>query len=574
MRNVSEIKNILEQLDKQPAALLETQDLDFKEWDFRSVKKAVDLVVEMAVCMANGGGGSVVFGVVDNATGRIKAIKGVPQEIDVNRLKKAVYDTTDPKLTPIFEEIAVPEGTGRIIIMQVFPGLPPYTDTAGRGKIRVGTDCQPLTGTMRKRIMIETGETDYTVELIPGRAEKHISPSAIERLREVAQKEKAPQELLRMKDVDLLSALGVVRTGQLTKAGLLLAGKEDTIRQFFPGYIYTHLKMRTETDYVDRLDGSDAIPVALYRLYDRIMMDNPITTIEQGLFHFEYRTYPETAIREALMNAFCHADYRIASPVLIKNFPGKLEISNPGGFIGGVSPGNILHHPPVARNPHLVDALTRLRLVNRSNLGVPRIFSALLVEGKEPPVIGETGDTVKLSFIAGEFKLGFRAFVESQGKCGNILSPDHLLILQYLSRHLEIDTASAARICQRVESEAKEILGDMEIEMGFLERGGSGRGTYWTLNPDVHASLAVTGPPERSRRIDWESAKTRVLSVLKHRSNKKEPGLSNKEIRQITHLDRSQVFRLMRELRREDSNVILSGKGKYAKYSYLKSKKQ
>ena len=38
------------------------------------------------------------------------------------------------------------------------------------------------------------------------------------------------------------------------------------------------------------MDGRDAIPVALARMTDRIMADNPIATVEHGLFHFEYRT--------------------------------------------------------------------------------------------------------------------------------------------------------------------------------------------------------------------------------------------------------------------------------------------
>ena len=158
MRDSREILTLLAALDERPASELEAQDLDFKEWSRRSLADAVALMVEMAICMANGGGGTTVFGVNDKRLGRADAILGVPVEIDVNRLKKAVYDSTDPKLTPVFEEVAVPEGTGRILVMQVHPGLPPYTDTQGRGKIRIGTDCQPLTGTLRRRVMVETGE--------------------------------------------------------------------------------------------------------------------------------------------------------------------------------------------------------------------------------------------------------------------------------------------------------------------------------------------------------------------------------------------------------------------------------
>lgn len=96
----------------------------------------------MAVCMANEGDGIVVFGVAEKVLGRKSAILGIPLEIDVNFLKKAVYDQTDPKIMLVFQELRVPEGTERLLVMQVHPGLPPYTDTAGRGTVRVGKDRQ------------------------------------------------------------------------------------------------------------------------------------------------------------------------------------------------------------------------------------------------------------------------------------------------------------------------------------------------------------------------------------------------------------------------------------------------
>ena len=116
--------------------------------------------------MANGGGGTVVFGVADRIQGRTRAILGVPPEIDSNLLKKAVYDRTDPKIMPVFEELIVPEGTRRLLVMQIHPGMPPYTDTAGRGAIRIGKDCVPLTGTLRRKLSVETGETDFTAETV------------------------------------------------------------------------------------------------------------------------------------------------------------------------------------------------------------------------------------------------------------------------------------------------------------------------------------------------------------------------------------------------------------------------
>jgi len=354
MRSLAEIRDLLEELDNHPADKLEDQDLDFKEWNLHSMANAVALVVEMAICMANGGGGTLVFGVNDKAVGRNKAILGVSHEVDVNRLKKAVYDSTDPKLTPVFKELPVPEGTGRLLMMQVYPGLPPYTDTSGKGKIRVGTDCQPLTGTLRRRIMVETGETDFTAAKITGPLESLVSSAAMERLRDAARREKAPDDLLRKPDRDLLSTLGLIRNGRTLSAGVLLVGTEDAIREHFPGYIWTNLRMKTDTEYTDRADGREALPIALDRILDRVMADNPITTVPQGLFHFEIHTYPEIALREALLNAFVHAEYRIAGPIMVKQFRNRLEISNPGGLVGGITPENILRHEPVAAILHLL----------------------------------------------------------------------------------------------------------------------------------------------------------------------------------------------------------------------------
>lgn len=571
MREPSEILELLDELERRPADSLEDQDLDFKEWDAKSTSGSVRRVVQMAVCMANGGGGTVVFGVNDRAVGRSSAILGVPEDVDLNRLRRAVYDSTEPKLTPEFHDLRVAEGSGRLIAMQIHPGLPPYTETDGSATVRVGKDCQPLTGSLRRQLMVTSGETDYSAVELSEPLDAIVSPSAMERLRELAAMEKAPEDLLRESDLDLLSALGVVRNGRLLRAGVLLAGTTEAIRRHFTGHQWTHLRMSSDTDYSDRADGTDAIPVALTRLHDRIMADNPIETVEQGLFHLEYRTYPEIALREALLNALVHTDFRIHGPVLVKQFKSGIEISNPGGLPAGITPQNILRHEPVPRNPTLVDALTRLRLVNRSNLGVRRMYQALLSEGKEPPQILDEGNAVRVVFRASNISVPFRSFVTRESQGGRILSVECLLIIQHLLRHPEIDTAGAARLTQQSELSARETLSRMETEYGHLERGGSGRGTYWTLRSDLHLQLSVPGHPDRDRRIDWESAKTRVLSILKQRAARGEPGLTNADIRKISRMDRNQAARLMRELRQENAEIPAPGRGRGARYEWKAS---
>lgn len=144
------------------------------------------------------------------------------------------------------------------------------------------------------------------------------------------------------------------------------------------------------------------------------------------------------------------------------------------------------------------------------------------------------------------------------------------MILHYLLDHPEIDTSTAAHISHRKDIEAREVLNQMAIRLNYLERGGIGKGTYWKLKAEFHRRISATGHLERDSRIDWDAAKTRILSVLKQRCEHGNTGISNAEIRQISYLDRNQVFRIMKPLMKEEPSVQLSGKGRYARYFWKK----
>ena len=570
MREVTEVRALLERLEAEDADALEAQDLDFKEWPAEP-KQAIRLAVDIAVCMANGGGGTVVFGVRDRVVGRGKAIIGVPSEADAHQLKHGIYERTAPKLTPEVFELPVPEGSGRLFVMQVHGGLAPYTNTSGSGSVRKGRDCVPLTGDLRDKLMVERGSADYSASTLPDPPESLISAAAMERLRDLAREEQAPADLLRRTDLDLLASLDLLREGRLTRAGLLIAGQTEAIARHLPNFSWTHERMRSATAYDNRADGREqnalALPLALSALETRINADNSITTVEYGLYHLEYRAYPTIALREALLNALSHLDLRLASPVLIKQYPRRLEITNPGGFVGGITPTNILHHPPLARNPLLVQALAKLRLVNRSNLGIGRMFEAMLIEGKEPPHIIDEESAVRVVFKRQETAQPFRQFIAEEGKAGRVLDVDHLLVLRYLLSHPEVDTATAAELCQRRDAEMRDILDEMVQVFDYLERGGVGRGTWWRMKPALHRRLEGLGHAERDQRIDWDVAKTRVLNMLKQRAKRGEPGLTNADIREVTAYSRLQVNRLIHELATE--GVRLSGHGRGARYTYL-----
>ena len=277
MPTMNEIAALLPRLDVECADVLEGQQLDFKEWDRKSFKGAVDLIVETVVCMANGGGGTIVVGVQDRQVGRDKALQGVPEQVDVNQLKKTIYDRTDPKLTPIIEELKIREGTGRLLVPQVHGGPPPYTDTQGTAKMRVGKDCVPLTGSKRAEIMVASGDSDVTAQSVEGALPDLLSSVGMEDLREMVRKN-APDDLLRKSDVDLIRSIGLTDDqGRLKRGGVLLAGKQEAIAQHFPGYSWASLRMVSSTEYDNPQRGHECIATAIRKIEDFLKPGNPIT---------------------------------------------------------------------------------------------------------------------------------------------------------------------------------------------------------------------------------------------------------------------------------------------------------
>ena len=558
MFSKAEIMKLLEELETKIADQLESQRLDFKKWIERNLDDNIKMMVKMAVCMANGGGGSVLFGVEDRVKGRSNAILGIPRDIDITFLKKRIYEKTDPHLTPSFEEIVVAEGTQRLLLMNIYPGIPPYTTTDGTASIRQGKECIPFTGTLRRQMVDTLSDLDLTSELISEDWKDLFSPSAMERIREIMSKERIDHPLLSLNDEDLLTSIGALKQGYLTKGALLLVGKPNDIARIIPQHKWSFRKMINATDYSLRDDGTQPIPTALYELERYISVDNPVVTIEAGLVHPEFSTYPKIALREALLNAFGHRDFRIPGTVILKQYRDKLILVNPGKFIGGITEKNILHHPPVARNDHLMDLLDRLKLVNRSNLGVPRIFRSLLIEGKEPPVYREIGNNIELTFVSSPLKKGFKNIVDTLTKEDQYLDVDHLLILQYLLRHEEIDTSIAASVAQRSVEQARELLGKMSNEFNLVEPIGRGKGRYYILTRYAYGLLQEDMRYDRQQNLDVEAVKIRILSILKERH------LTNKEIRQMTGMTSKQVQRLIKELGTDGVKII--GRGAGTKY--------
>lgn len=134
---------IIQQLDHHIADDFEAQDLDFKQWNYSAVEENVNKMIKYAVCMANGGGGSVVFGVADKVQGIDNVLVGIPSDVDIEELQKRIFENTVPPITALFDEIFYKDHSIRLLVMNVLPERPPYATKGGAATIRQGKQCLP-----------------------------------------------------------------------------------------------------------------------------------------------------------------------------------------------------------------------------------------------------------------------------------------------------------------------------------------------------------------------------------------------------------------------------------------------
>ena len=97
----------------------------------------------------------------------------------------------------------------------------------------------------------------------------------------------------------------------------------------------------------------------------------------------ETKSYPGASLREAILNAFCHADYFIRSNIKIEFYPHEMKITNPGGIYNATME-DIMNGVQTYRNPKLVHILDKLSVIENYGTGIPRILNAYKKSEKHP----------------------------------------------------------------------------------------------------------------------------------------------------------------------------------------------
>lgn len=115
--------------------------------------------------------------------------------------------------------------------------------------------------------------------------------------------------------------------------------------------------------------------------------------IDSGPRRIPLDQYPRPVLRELVVNAIAHRDYRVTgSRVKIEMFRNQIEWSSPGGLPPGVTVENILKSQ-YTRNPVIVGFLWDAGFIEQRGMGLDSVVNTLADENLPYPEMEDTGSS-------------------------------------------------------------------------------------------------------------------------------------------------------------------------------------
>lgn len=322
----------------------------------------------------------LVFGVKDRPR-QIVGSQFRNTAASLQSLKQEVARELSPPLTfvEIFELIR-PEG--RVLLFQI-PPAPAGMPVSWKGHMygRNGESLVGLSIEKIERIRRQAMREDWSAQLAPDAGMADLDAEALSLGRQkYREKHEGNARLLAEEatwdDAKFLDKLKLRISGQLTRAALLLFGKDEAAGKLSSQPKVSWILKDAQGGDVDYqhfglpfLKLPDALFARVRNLTVRYM---PPGT----LFPTEVPQYDNWVIREALHNCLAHQDYAMGGLVRVVEKPGELIFSNLGNFIPS-SVEQVIEQdvpPEEYRNRCLADAMVEMKLIDTIGSGIRRMF--------------------------------------------------------------------------------------------------------------------------------------------------------------------------------------------------------
>jgi len=448
----------------------ESEALEFKK-STAQLRRAMETLCGML----NSAGGRVLVGVTPQ--GRI-----VGQQVSDTTLRELanLQRRFEPPATIATTRVDIGKGK-EVLILEAIPNPEqrPYVFD-GRPYQRVGSTTSVMPQQTYQRLLAERADSRLRWETRPADDYDLTDLDREEILRTVRLGIAAGRlpESTGTDILDILKRLGLYKEGKLNNAAIVLYGT-----RFLPDYPQCQLRMArfrgvNKSEFLDQRQ----IEGHAFHLLEEAMLflrrHLPVAgRVVPGLFEREDEPlFPLEALREALVNAFCHRDYTIpGGAVSLAIYDDRLEIWSDGTLPFGLTPEDLKrNHPSKPRNPLIAKVFYLRGIIERWGRGTQKIVELCVKAGHPEPEFGEQAGSVWVRFLPSGYIAPHRVahdLTERQREILQIIAHHGPIPLRGIMDRMSNPPASAT---------VRDDLYHLK-RLELIDSKGHGRGAVWLL---------------------------------------------------------------------------------------------
>jgi ATP-dependent DNA helicase RecG len=321
----------------------------------------------MAAMLNKHGCGELYFGIRND---------GVPAGMDISEktlrdISQAIGNHLEPKIYPEIDEIFIDE---KPCIHVVFTGEESPYFAYGRAYIRVADEDKVLSSSELRNYILKknAGRGAWDGDL-SGKTAADVDDDTLREYLERANLAGRIDFTYTSKE-DVLNKLGLVEDGKLKNAAYVLFVGSSMLEAQMA--IFAGTERLTFND-IKRESGSVMTLIEASEKYIRNNIRWRVV-LNGSMRRREIPEIPIDAVREALVNSYCHRLYSSSQNNEITIYSNRVEIYNPGTFPEGLTPRDFIEgkERSIKRNPLLAQLMYYSKDIESFGTGLKRITEA------------------------------------------------------------------------------------------------------------------------------------------------------------------------------------------------------
>ena len=321
----------------------------------------------------------LVLGVTNER--ELKGTSFLSSDTAIQSLKHEIANNSTGNLT--YREIVPLTVDGKRILLCKIPASPHNIVTYWK-RIAYGRDGEslvPLSQDKIDDIRYQSPVSDWSARIVKDATLDDLDELAVAKARIQYKKvhDRIPGAEIDAWDIStFLSNSGVMKDGGLTRAALILLGKEFSVRKLEPSIARVSWT-RIDSDGLT-IDYEHFTTPFILTVDDILKKINNLTMRELPggtLFPDTMKQYDDYTIREALHNCIAHQDYRLNQRINFVETPDYLYYSNAGTFIPGTIEEALeyIGQRKYYRNECLCQAMVNFNMIDTISRGIKTMYA-------------------------------------------------------------------------------------------------------------------------------------------------------------------------------------------------------